>query len=521
MSRARQLARRFVAPLERHGTPSPIIRARELVGAAGGSAAATLWLALLGLLTTPYMLHQLGAAAYGVFALISIVAAYLSNLEFGFGHALVRFAAKAHGEGDAVAERRVLETSLAVFLVAGTTAGAAAFALAPHVVHSYGNVPSGLQDDALTALRLGAVILLYALLSTFWTCALVAVGRFSIVVASRVVTGTLVSLAAVLTVAFGGGLGDVLLAQLVIGTASLGFLVVAATATQGYLARPRIHRPTFKAMARFSGFVFVAGLAFQLMLQSPPTVLAAHVSTAELATYAIPAIVLQQLLMLASSASLGFLPMASAESAGTDRTRLASIFGSHLRLTLLVMGPIVAYLAVFAETLLSAWIDDAFAAQAAGPLRFLAVGALIVALGAPPADVVRGLGRPGWLVVYAVGASAIEIVAALALVTEHGAAGVAFALLLGVGLATPPLIVAVAHRLLGISVSELTRSVARPLAAVLAAAGAYALASALDSSFAVAILTGFVATGLYAWVVYRGVLSEPERRALRRTGNAS
>ena len=117
------LGNRDDVPVE-HATPEyvpapRVIRARQLVTAAGGSAATTGWLALLGLVTTPYMLHELGTAAYGVFALVTIVSGYLSNLEFGFGHALVRFLARAHGMEDRVQERRVLETSLAVFLPAG------------------------------------------------------------------------------------------------------------------------------------------------------------------------------------------------------------------------------------------------------------------------------------------------------------------------------------------------------------------------------------------------------------------
>ncbi|HUR85627.1 MAG TPA: MATE family efflux transporter [Solirubrobacteraceae bacterium] len=494
---------------------SPVIRARQLVGATSASAATTLWLALLGLLTTPYMLHELGAAAYGVFALITIVSAYLSNLEFGFGHALVRFAARAHATGDEVQERRVLETSLAVFFAAALVAGGAAFLLAPRVVRSFATVPAGIQDEAVNAARYGAGILFFALMATFFQSTLAGLGRFQAVVAMRAIGGTLISASAVATVAFGGELDDVLLVQLLVG--SVSFLVLAALVSgRGRWLLPRFHRPTASEMARYAGFVFLAGLAYQLMLQGPPTVLAGHVDTAELATYTVPAIVLQQVTLLATSASLGFLPLASAESASADRSRLAAIFRSHVRLSLLVMGPIAAYLAIFAEPLLATWIDADFAAEAADPLRFLSAAAIVLAISGPPADVARGLGRPAWIVAYTVSAAALEIVLALALVSRHGAAGVAAGMWIGLTLATLPLLLIVARRLLDLPSAALAAAVAPVLLAVLALTGLYAAGAALGGAFAGAIVTGTIATAAYAAVVWTKVLDDGERRALSR-----
>jgi len=500
---------------------APLIGARQLVGATGGSAATTVWLAFIGLLTTPYMLHQLGAAAYGVFALITIVSGYLSNLELGFGHALVRFVARARGMGDRAEEHRVLETSLAVFVSACAIAATVALLLAPHVVGTFADVPRALRGQALTGARLGAAILGFTLLSAYWSSALVGLGRFSIVVATRAAIGTLVSAAAVVSVALGGGLDTVLLTQLVVTSLSVCVLAAAVISTHDRWIVPRIHRATFTSMARFSGFVFVAGVAYQLMLQGPATVLAGSAGTAELATYAVPAIVLQQLTLLAVSASLGFLPLASAASASTDRSRLAAIFRSHLRLTLLVMGPIVAYLAVFGEPLMATWIDARFAAQAAGPLRFLAGAALMLALSGPAADVARGLGRPGWVVVFTVASAGLTVVLSLVLVSAHGAAGVAFALCAALTMTVLPLVVIVSRRLLSLSTVALAAGLAPVLLAGLASAALYLLGAVVSDSFAGALLSGLLVTVLYALVAYRYVLDDRERRAFRRSSRES
>ena len=496
---------------------APLITARQLVGATGGSAATTVWLAFLGLLTTPFMLHQLGASAYGVFALITLVSGYLSNLELGFGHALVRFAARARGMGDQAEEQRVLETSLAVFVAAAVVAATIAFLLAPRVVGTFADVPQNLQDQALRGARVGAAILGLTLLSAYWSSALVGLGRFSVVVATRAAIGTLVSAGAVVTVVLGGGLDTVLLTQL--AATSVGVCVLGAAVIMTHERRivPRIHRTTLTAMARFSAFVFVAGVAYQLMLQGPATVLAGSAGTAELAAYAVPAVVLQQLTLLAVSASLGFLPLASAASASADRSRLGAIFRSNLRLTLLVMGPIVCYLAVFGEPLLATWIDPGFAAQAVGPLRFLAGAGLMLALSAPAADVARGLGRPGWVVVYTVASGGLAVGLSVVLVSAHGAAGVAFALCAALTMTVLPMVVIVSRRLLSLSTVALARRLAPAVLAVLASAVLYLFGATVSDSFASALVSGLLVTGLYAVLAHRYVFDDRERMAFRRS----
>jgi O-antigen/teichoic acid export membrane protein len=168
-----------------------MIRTRQLAPVTGASAATAIWLAVLGLITTPYLLDRLGPSAYAVFALITIVVAYLSNLEFGFGHATTRFLAQARASGDRVSEARIVGMSLLVFAVCGAVAGVLAFAAASPVVESYAHFPAGLQDDAADALRLGAVVLVLTFLSSFSSATLQACGSFRVLIGSRAAFGTL------------------------------------------------------------------------------------------------------------------------------------------------------------------------------------------------------------------------------------------------------------------------------------------------------------------------------------------
>ena len=59
-------------------------------------------------------------------------------------------------------------------------------------------------------------------------------------------------------------------------------------------------------MAAFGIMILLAGLAYQGVLQGPPTVLAANATTSEVAAFAVPALIMQQLVTLATSSSAGW-----------------------------------------------------------------------------------------------------------------------------------------------------------------------------------------------------------------------
>lgn len=490
------------------------MRARGLAGASISLGAVTVWLALLGLITTPYLIHHLGASLYGVFALLTIMSAYLSNLELGFGHATVRFLARARAREDLAEERAVIETSFSVFLAASFLATAAALLGSQFIADTFINGAQAEDHVVLDSVRLGALILFASLLASFASASLTALGRLQFLVGVRLIFGTLSSAVAVGVIAAGGGLRGVLLAQVAI-TAALGAvqLVALRRATHARL-RPRLHGATFRTMGRFGASILLAGLFYQALMQGPPTILAARATTDQVAAFAVPSVILQQLIVLTTVTSLGFLPFASAESAAADVRRLTALFVANLRMTILAVGPIVAYLVIWGHPLLSTWIGREFADDAIGPLRFLAGAAAMVAVSAPAADVARGLNRPAWTVAYTATAAAISVVAGLLLVGRHGATGVSVALCLALVVVTLPFAVIVARHLLGLGASDLTRALVAPALAVIAAACVFAFGRLLTAGFAGAIVAGAIGVLVYTAIVVRAVLDDRERSVL-------
>jgi O-antigen/teichoic acid export membrane protein len=278
---------------------------------------------------------------------------------------------------------------------------------------------------------------------------------------------------------------------------------------------PRITRAALREMGAYAILAFIGGLGYQWMINGAPLVLAAHVDAAEIPAFSVPHMVFQKLTVLIASASLAFLPFASAASTAADRSRLKAVFESHLRLTILVMGPVVSYLVVFAPTLLGAWVSPEFGVAAAPCLRLLAVAALFLALSGPPADVARGFGHPGWVLAYTSSVAILGVSISVVVIPSHGAVGAAFALLASVLVGTIPLLLLVAQRLLGLRARDVARTLVSPSSAIVLVTAFYAAGAVVREGLLGALITGGLATSAYAAAGFLWVLRPREREALQ------
>lgn len=487
---------------------------QQLAPVAAASTAITIWLASLGLVTTPYMLNRLGASAYAIFSLLSIVIAYLSNLELGFAHGTLRFLARARAEGDAAAESQVISTSLFVFVTAATVAAGISVLAAPLIVHDFANFPAELEGEAVDSIRLGAGLVIVTVLNSFAATSLQALGQFRTLQWNRLLSGTSMSVSAVALAALFQDVRAILAGHVVIQFVASCVLFIRLSSATSARLRPAFDRATFSSMWRYTSAVLLTGVAWQVLVQGPPTVLAGVARAAELAAFAVPAIVLQQTTQLVMAASTAFMPFASAESVGDDRSRLAAVSRSHMRLTILSMGPITAFLVVFASPILRTWVSDEFASNAADPLRLLAAAGLMIALGAPLSDVTRALGRIKWMLILGGTTALLSVTLAIPLSQRFEATGASLALLLAVTATTIPFVLLAAPRLLGIPTARLLTALGRPVAAVGLVGVLFWVVLQLDDGLLAAVITGLVVLSLYVPTVYRYVLEPAERETL-------
>jgi len=72
---------------------------------------------VVGLLLTPYIIRSLGNSEYGLYTLIGSIVAYVSLMDLGLNHTIMRFVARYRAVNDAEGEKEFLGTTMLIFIV--------------------------------------------------------------------------------------------------------------------------------------------------------------------------------------------------------------------------------------------------------------------------------------------------------------------------------------------------------------------------------------------------------------------
>ena len=472
-----------------------MIGRRLLRGAASHLAGQFVALATSFLLT-PFLVHALGADAYGLWVLVGSAFAYGTLLDLGIGGAVVKYVAEDRARGEDAGANALLATSLRIFLALGALVAAAGVAAA-HVVPRWVDAPAALGPlvaplVVLTGLHIGATLAL-----TPVAVALQGLQRYDLYNAVGVVGTIATAGGMVLVVLAGGG---------VVGMACTAIVVTAATRWAYHrLARraaPGLRfgwrgasRPAARRLLTFGAASFAYRLGSRLGTRSDEFVIAAFLPVGAIAPYAIARRLAEAAQIVADQFLKVIIPLASELEALGEAERLRALYLHGSRITLGIVVPAAVLLVRYAEAVLTAWVGPAFAG-AAGLAAILAVACLLETSQWAAGAVLEGIARQRVLAVTAMGAGILNVALSIALVRPLGLAGVALATLVANAIAA-----------LGVALPYTLRTLRIPAGDVVRETWAPALVPALPMGaalFAVERLIGATAIGSAAVAALAG-----------------
>jgi GT2 family glycosyltransferase/O-antigen/teichoic acid export membrane protein len=477
-------------------THNPVLFARNVLSNVG----AQVWLLVLAFATTPVLVGGLGTDAYGVYALVLVLVGYFAFLDLGLGAATIRQLAQHEGAGDRAGLERTLRTAVTAYLVLGVL-GAAAIALsASVVVNALFDVPGGLRGAATTALVLAGVGFAVNMPLAVLNAVPNALQRLDLANALNVLFATVGAGGAVALVASGRGLVSLLAYSVCLSAvAFVAFYALARRLLPGVRLRPGFDRGAFRVLTSFGLLKFANQLSVQTVYHLDKVLVAALVSVSAVAFYVVPVSIAQRLTGLVATVSTAFLPAATQLQAAGDRERFRDLYLRSERVVALVALPVGLLLVVFAEPILDLWLGAEFAARSAWPLRFLALGYMLSALGTIPAVACDALGRPGVTTAFSAVGAAFNVTMCFVLIPRHGIAGASLVILLQSLVSLPIFLLYVHRRVLGLPLMDLLQSLARPVAA--AALGAVVMLVLLPLAGSLPALLAILAISFVAYAV--------------------
>lgn len=385
----------------------------------------------VGLFMSPFLIHHLGEAGYGVWVLVQSTVSYMYFMDLGLRTTVVRFSAQAQARGD---HQEVSDVVSAALWIRLWTAAAVMLIsciltiLLPHIF----KLPDNYELTARTALLLAAATVSSSLVFSVFSAVLSGLGRFDLLGLIELGQVCFTSLGIVLIIGTGHGLISLASWQflMVLGMNVVTMLVAFRTYPDLKVHFRKPERVLLKSMWNLGLYVLISNGAGQLILYTDNVVVGAFVAAAAVSYYAIAGKMVEYVRQIAYSVLKYIMPLASSFGARNQYDRLRQLHLRGTQAVLLVTYPIVITLFVRGNTLLRLWIGARFSAEATQILQILSVAAAVMLANASVNGVALALDRQRTLAWGTLAEGIANLALSVFLVRRIGILGVAWGTLI-------------------------------------------------------------------------------------------
>jgi O-antigen/teichoic acid export membrane protein len=348
----------------------------------------------VGLVMTPYLYNQLGAERFGIWALVALVTGAVGLLDFSFKTAFIKHLSEAGTLRDRTATAAILSTGLFVYLLFSGLV-LVAFFLGDELVLSVLNIPPDLLQEARHVFWVGLAGFLFSSVMAVFPAVCDARQRMDITNALGVGALVIGTALTVVAVEVGFGLRGVAWAQFA-GIASFYLSTIPAArllAGRLNLSPRHINRRWFGKLFAFGWRLHVSSICATVNRQFDKLILSRWAGLGIVSAYEVALRAAGNMGTLQPYLAAALLPASSMLETDRRRDELLSVYRKSTRYLFLIGVPPFAYLALFNQTVITAWLGESnmFAALI---LVCLLPGYLVNSLSNGMAFVCQGVGRP-------------------------------------------------------------------------------------------------------------------------------
>jgi stage V sporulation protein B len=415
----------------------------------GLNFAAQVFVALLTIVTAPYIVNRLGAELFGMVALVQTAAGFAGLLNLGIGRALTKYVSELYWKGDFALINDFFQTAWALTVLAGL-AGLLLMVGSSSLIEStfFRGGPEITNDVVTFAIYVSAFGLFSSMLLEVASSIPVAAQRFAIRNAIYVVMATIMSIGSVALLAAGFSVRAVLLVGLfsnVFGVCA--FLAASCKVVTGLKLRPRIELKALKTLLAFSLPLLLSAISAMIVARVDRFILAYYLPLAAVAFYTLPYSLAQKLSSAVGNVTSVVFPYASELHAMSDLKKLQELYLRSSKILILMTLPFIMVLIVLPDPILRYWLGPEYAEQGAMALCIIGIATFLNAVTAVPTVTSLGVGRPWMPSVFSTASSVASLAANLLLIPKYGVNGAALALLLSELVGGAPFIYLINRRL--------------------------------------------------------------------------
>jgi O-antigen/teichoic acid export membrane protein len=396
---------------------------KQILTNVGSSWSALATNVMVGIFLSPFILHHLGDAAFGIWVLIFSVTGYYGLFDLGIRSSIIRYVSKYTATGDADKLARFVNTSLFTYAGIGTVSMVVTTVLSSYVERLF-HIPSGMHTEARwLLLMVGASVSLGFPLGVFGGM-LEGLQRFYILNWTSI--ASTLTRAALIVYFLHRGYGLLTVALITIS------LPICSSILRGIivfylcpvpLGLKYVDRQAFRDMATYGGTTFLVIVAGRLRFRTDELVLGGMMSTVAITYFSIGARIVDYASEFVSSMAQIFVPMSSQSDATGNTDRLRKIYIVGNRTCAFLILPMAAILIVLGKHVIRIWVGARYVPHSYPVLLVLIIPfALMLMQGASP-RVLFGMGKHQTLAKITLIEGIANLILSIALVPYWGVVG--------------------------------------------------------------------------------------------------
>lgn len=467
-----------------------------------------------GFLLTPFVLHRIGPAQYGLWVLVGSLVAYGVLFDFGISGAVVKYVAEYRARGEDDQAHSLVATALYLYTGLGLVVILLSAVIAPFFPDLF-NLPAEQRTTAVWLVLISGTAIGVSIPCSLPSAILRGLQRFDLVNLISVGGTLLVAVTTIAVLLLGGGVVGMTAINipLLLLMQVPSIWLVKHSAPQLRFGWRGASRRFVRTVMSYSLSIFVAQMSGQLQTKTDELVIGAFLPVTAVTPYAIARRLSEITGLLTNQFMKVLLPLASELHAENDHTRLRSLYIIGTRVTLAVFLPLGGTLIILARAVLTVWVGAAYA-DAAYLVIILTIASLIDTSQWPAGLLLQGMARHRPLVIMSAAAALANLALSLVLVQSLGVTGVALGTLIPTTVVGLGLVLPYAMRTIGVSSAEMLAQIIAPalLPAVPMAAILYTLVRIVQPA-SLLVIAAVAAAGL---IVYASAYLSIRTNALER-----
>lgn len=417
----------------------------------------------IGFMLTPFLVHNLGDAQYGLWVLLGSVVVYFQLLDLGLSASLARYVAQYVAQGRESELSDLASTVFVLYLGLAAIAGALMLVMAPWVPTLFHLPP---QDASLATQTfvLVAINFVIVLPTSLYNAILVGYQRIDLNNIANVVSQALEAVLIVVLLNRGYDLLAVAAISIVSTLALAGgrLYFIHKIAPDLNLSPRRFHRASARQIFGYSAAVFVIQISGLILLRTDTIILGLLYPVETITAYAVPYKLANTLTLLVAPFAAVLFPAYAEMHGRLDHRRLRKLYLEGSKAVALLSALMLTFLLFVGVDVLTLWVGPEY--QDAGPILYpLAIFFAIIAVTRPGGNLLVAVGKARLRMVVALLQIVVNLSLCVGFAIRWAGPGIAVANALSVLIVNAMLMLPLVNRELDLSHRAVLRQLLRPL----------------------------------------------------------